>query len=195
MIYHVEGKLVEKTPTYVVIDANGVGYVMQISLNTFTKIGESEKCKLFTEQMYVRDDMPRFYGFADIAERNLFRLLVSVSGVCGTSALLMLSSLTAAEIQNAIATANVAVIKSVKGIGEKTAQRVIVDLKDKMGKSDLSAEIFSSVNNTLKEEALSALVMLGFNKQAADKALDKIIRTEGTGQTVEQLIKSALKNL
>lgn len=195
MIYHVEGKLVEKTPTYVVVDAGGVGYVMQISLNTFTKIGDSEKCKLYTEQMYVRDDMPRFYGFADIAERNLFRLLVSVSGVGGTSALLMLSSLTAAEIQNAIATANVAVIKSVKGIGEKTAQRVIVDLKDKMGKGDLSAEIFSSVNNTLKEEALSALVMLGFNKQAADKALDKIIRTEGTGQTVEQLIKSALKNL
>lgn len=195
MIYHVEGKLVEKTPTYVVIDAGGVGYVMQISLNTFTKIGDAEKCKLFTEQMYVRDDMPRFYGFADIAERNLFRLLVSVSGVGGTSALLMLSSLTAAEIQNAIASANVAVIKSVKGIGEKTAQRVIVDLKDKMGKSDLSSEIFSSVNNTLKEEALSALVMLGFNKAAADKALDKIIRTEGTGQTVEQLIKSALKNL
>ncbi len=195
MIYHVEGKLVEKTPTYVVIDAGGVGYVMQISLNTFTKIGDAEKCKLFTEQMYVRDDTPRFYGFADIAERNLFRLLVSVSGVGGTSALLMLSSLSAAEIQNAIATANVAVIKSVKGIGEKTAQRVIVDLKDKMGKSDLSAEIFSSVNNTLKEEALSALVMLGFNKAAADKVLDKIIRTEGTGQTVEQLIKSALKNL
>ena len=145
--------------------------------------------------MYVRDDMPRFFGFADIAERNLFRLLVSVSGVGGTSALLMLSSLTAAEIQNAIATANVAVIKSVKGIGEKTAQRVIVDLKDKMGKGDLSAEIFSSSNNTLKEEALSALVMLGFNKQGADKVLDKIIRTEGTGQTVEQLIKSALKNL
>lgn len=195
MIYHVEGKLVEKTPTYVVIDAGGVGYVMQISLNTFSKIGDSEKCKLFTEQMYVRDDMPRFYGFADVAERNLFRLLVSVSGVGGTSALLMLSSLTAAEIQNAIATANVAVIKSVKGIGEKTAQRVIVDLKDKMGKSDLSTEIFTNTNNTLKEEALSALVMLGFNKQGADKVLDKIIRTEGTGQTVEQLIKSALKNL
>ena len=195
MIYHVEGKLVEKTPTYVVIDAGGVGYVMQISLNTFSKIGDSEKCKLFTEQMYVRDDMPRFYGFADVSERNLFRLLVSVSGVGGTSALLMLSSLTADEIQNAIATANVAVIKSVKGIGEKTAQRVIVDLKDKMGKSDLSSEIFTNTNNTLKEEALSALVMLGFNKQGADKVLDKIIRTEGTGQTVEQLIKSALKNL
>ncbi|MGZ4048102.1 MAG: Holliday junction branch migration protein RuvA [Bacteroidia bacterium] len=195
MIYHIEGKLVEKTPTYAVIDAGGVGYVMQISLNTFSKIGDAEKCKLYTEQLYVRDDMPRFFGFADIAERNLFRLLVSVSGVGGTSALLMLSSLSAAEIQSAIATGNVAVIKSVKGIGEKTAQRVIVDLKDKMGKSDFSSEIFLGANNTLKEEALSALVMLGFNKLGADKVLDKIIRTEGTGQTVEQLIKSALKNL
>jgi Holliday junction DNA helicase RuvA len=195
MIYHIEGKLIEKTPTYAVIDAGGVGYIMQISLNTFSKIGDTEKCKLFTEQLYVRDDMPRFFGFADIAERNLFRLLVSVSGVGGTSALLMLSSLSAEEIQTAIATANVAVIKSVKGIGEKTAQRVIVDLKDKMGKSDLSSEIFSSSNNTLKQEALSALVMLGFNKLGADKVLDKIIRTEGTGQTVEQLIKSALKSL
>ena len=154
MIYHIEGKLVEKTPTYAVIDAGGVGYVMQISLNTFSKIGDTEKCKLFTEQLYVRDDMPRFFGFADIAERNLFRLLVSVSGVGGTSALLMLSSLSATEIQTAIATANVAVIKSVKGIGEKTAQRVIVDLKDKMGKSDFSSEIFLGLNNTLKEEEI-----------------------------------------
>jgi Holliday junction DNA helicase RuvA len=195
MIYHIEGKLIEKTPTYAVIDAGGVGYVMQISLNTFSKIGDSEKCKLYTEQLYVRDDMPRFFGFADVAERNLFRLLVSVSGVGGTSALLMLSSLSAEEIQTAIATGNVAVIKSVKGIGEKTAQRVIVDLKDKMGKSDFSSNVFVNSNNTLKEEALSALVMLGFNKLGAEKVLDKIIRTEGTGQTVEQLIKSALKNL
>lgn len=195
MIYHVEGKLVEKTPTYAVIDAAGVGYIMQISLNTFTKIGDSEHCKLFTEQVYIRDDMPRFFGFADIAERNLFRQLVSVSGVGGTSALLMLSSLSAAEIQNAIATGNVALLKSVKGIGEKTAQRIIVDLKDKIVKGSLSPEFFVSSNNILKEEALSALVMLGFNKGAADKALDKIIRTEGTGQTVEQLIKAALKSL
>ena len=195
MIYHIEGKLVEKTPTYAVIDAGGVGYVMQISLNTFTKIGDNEKCKLYTEQLYVRDDMPRFFGFYDIAERNLFRMLVSVSGVGGTSALLMLSSLSAAEIQGAIATGNVALIKSVKGIGEKTAQRIIVDLKGKMGKEELSSEFFVSSSNTLKEEALSALVMLGFNKLAADKVLDKIIRTEGTGQTVEQLIKAALKNL
>ena len=195
MINHIEGKLVEKTPTYAVIDVAGVGYIMQISLNTFTKIGESERCKLFTEQMYIRDDMPRFFGFADMAERNLFRQLVSVSGVGGTSALLMLSSLSSSEIQNAIITGNVALLKSVKGIGEKTAQRIIVDLRDKMGKVDATTEFFVSSNNILKEEALSALVMLGFNKSAADKALEKIIRTEGTGQTVEQLIKSALKNL
>lgn len=195
MIYHIEGKLVEKTPTYAVIDAAGVGYIMQISLNTFSKITDSATCKLYTEELYVRDDMPRFYGFADVAERNLFRQLVSVSGVGGTSALLMLSSLSALEIQQAIVTGNVAVIKSVKGIGEKTAQRVIVDLKDKMGKTDVSSGFLIASNNTLKEEALSALVMLGFNKLMADKALDKIIRAEGTGQTVEQLIKSALKNL
>jgi Holliday junction DNA helicase RuvA len=195
MIYHIEGKLVEKTPTYAVIEAAGVGYVMQISLNTFSKIGETEKCKLYTEQLYVRDDMPRFFGFADIAERNLFRMLVSVSGVGGTSALLMLSSLSAAEIQAAIATGNVALIKSVKGIGEKTAQRIIVDLKGKMGKDELSSDFFVTSNNTLKEEALSALVALGFNKSGADKVLDKIVKTEGTGLSVEQLIKSALKNL
>jgi holliday junction DNA helicase RuvA len=195
MIYHIEGKLVEKTPTYAVIDAAGVGYIMQISLNTFSKIGDVEKCKLFTEQVYVRDDMPRFFGFADIPERNLFRQLVSVSGVGGTSALLMLSSLSAAEIQNAIVTGNVALLKSVKGIGEKTAQRIIVDLKDKMGKGVELVDFIISPNNILKEEALSALVMLGFNKSGADKVLDKIIRTEGTGLTVEHLIKSALKSL
>jgi len=195
MLNHIEGRLVEKTPTYAVVETNGVGYILQISLNTFSKIGENEKCKLFVEQLYVRDDMPRSFGFADSAERILFRHLVSVSGVGGTSALLMLSSLTAAEIQTAIATGNVALIKSVKGIGEKTAQRIIVDLKGKLGKDELSSDFFVTSNNTLKEEALSALVALGFNKSAADKALDKVLKTEGTGITVEQMIKSALKNL
>ena len=195
MIYHIEGKIVEKTPTYAVIDVSGVGYIMQISLNTFTKIGDNTSCKLFTEQLYVRDDMPRFFGFADVEERNLFRQLVSVSGVGGTSALLMLSSLSAAEIQQAIISANVALIKSVKGIGEKTAQRIIVDLKDKMGKTGSASDFVFAPHNNLKNEALSALVMLGFNKLGAEKVLDKIIRTEGTGQTVEQLIKAALKNL
>ena len=127
MIYQIEGKLIEKTPTYAVVDVAGVGYILQISLNTSTKIGEQENCKLFVEQIYVRDDLPRSFGFSDIAERNLFRQLVSVSGVGGTSALLMLSSLSAAEIQNAITSGDVPLIKSVKGIGEKTAQRIIVD--------------------------------------------------------------------
>ncbi len=195
MFNHIQGKLVEKTPTYAVLEANGIGYILQISLNTFTKIGESENCKLFVEQMYVRDDLPRSFGFFDVAERTLFRHLTSVSGVGGTSALLMLSSLSAAEIQAAIATGNVALIKSVKGIGEKTAQRIIVDLKGKLGKDELSTNFFVTSNNTLKEEALSALVALGFNKAGADKVLDKVIKTEGAGITVEQMIKSALKNL
>lgn len=195
MIYHIEGKLVEKTPTYAVVDVAGVGYILQISLNTSTKIGDKEHCKLYTEQIYVRDDLPRFFGFSEIAERNLFRKLVSVSGVGGTSALLMLSSLSASEIQTAIVTGDVPVIKSVKGIGEKTAQRIIVDLKDKMGTGEDVAEFSISPNNMLKEEALSALVMLGFNKKGADKVLDKVIKTEGTGQSVELLIKSALKSL
>lgn len=195
MFNHIQGKLVEKTPTYAVLEANGIGYILQISLNTFTKIGESENCKLYIEQMYVRDDLPRSFGFFDVAERTLFRHLTSVSGVGGTSALLMLSSLSASEIQAAIATGNVALIKSVKGIGEKTAQRIIVDLKGKLGKDELSTDFFVTSNNTLKEEALSALVALGFNKAGADKVLDKVIKTEGAGITVEQMIKSALKNL
>ena len=195
MLNHIKGKLLEKTPTYAVIEAGGVGYRMQISLNTSAKIGAGDECMLFTEQLYVRDDMPKFFGFADTAERDLFRALVSVSGVGGTSALLMLSSLSADEIQSAIVTGNVAIIKSVKGIGEKTAQRIIVDLKGKLGKEPIAAEFFIAAGSKLKEEALAALVMLGFNKQAADKVLDKIIKAEGTGLSVEQLIKGALKML
>jgi Holliday junction DNA helicase RuvA len=195
MINHIQGRLVEKTPTYAVVEAGGVGYVMQISLNTSSKLGESENCKLYAEQLYVRDDMPRFFGFFDVEERSLFRQLVSVSGVGGTSALLMLSSLSADEIRVAITTGNVALIKSVKGIGEKTAQRIIVDLKGKMGKTDNFSEIFSNSHNILKEEALAALVMLGFNKQAAEKSIERASKTEGAGLSVEQLIKAALKNL
>jgi len=195
MIHHIEGKLIEKTPTYAVVEAGGIGYILQISLNTFTKIGDTERCKLFVEPLYVRDDMPKHYGFHDVEERHLFRQLISVSGVGGTSAVLMLSSLSASEIQNAIATGNVALLKGVKGIGEKTAQRIIVDLKDKIGKGLVLGDVvIPQTNNILRTEALSALVMLGFNKSAAEKVLDKIIKTEGTGQTVEQLIKSALKN-
>ncbi|HVA97991.1 MAG TPA: Holliday junction branch migration protein RuvA [Bacteroidia bacterium] len=195
MYHHIEGKLIEKTPTYAVIDCGGVGYILQISLNTFSKINVNEKCKLYAEQMYVRDDMPRFFGFADLLERTLFRQLTSVSGVGGTSALLMLSSLSAVEIQQAIVSGNVALIKSVKGIGEKTAQRIIVDLRDKLGKMDIGTDFFIPSNNTLKEEALSALVMLGFAKNTAEKAVDKVLQTVGDAASVEQVIKQALKNL
>lgn len=195
MISHIKGKLVEKTPTYVVIECNGVGYSMHISLNTYSKIGNQEECKLFTEQVYVRDDLPRFYGFSEGAERNLFRQLISVSGVGGTSAIMMLSSLSSSEIQEAIVSGNVALLKSIKGIGEKTAQRIIVDLKGKLGKDDLGSDFFSTSNNTLREEALSALVMLGFAKNTAEKAVDKSLKAGGNAQSVEQLIKLALKNL
>lgn len=195
MINHIKGTLVEKTPTYVVIDCNGVGYYMNISLNTYSKIGNLEECKLFTEQVYVRDDLPRFYGFLENSERNLFRQLISVSGVGGTSAIMMLSSLSSSEIQEAILSGNVTLLKSIKGIGEKTAQRIIVDLRGKLGKDNLGFDFLVGSNNTLKEEALSALIMLGFTKSIAEKAIDKSLKTGGDSQSVEQLIKLALKNL
>jgi Holliday junction DNA helicase RuvA len=195
MIDYIEGKLVEKTPTYVVIDCGGIGYVMQISLNSSTRLKDSSACKLFAEQTYVRDDLPRFYGFHDKAERALFRLLISVSGVGGNSAMLMLSSLSADDIQSAIATGNVALLKSVKGIGEKTAQRIIVDLKGKVLKTDSGTDKTSISDNKTKNEALSALVMLGFAKASAEKAVDKVYQTEGNVVSVEHLIKQALKQL
>lgn len=195
MIHHIEGKIIEKTPTYAVIEAGGIGYLMNISLNTFSKIGNAEHFKLYAEQMYVRDDLPRFYGFSEMSERALFRKLTSVSGVGGTSAIMMLSSLSAEEIQQGIMSGNVALLKSIKGIGEKTAQRIIVDLKDKLGKNELSSDFFTPSNNNTKEEALSALMMLGFAKNVTEKALEKVVKTEGTSISVEQLIKSALKNL
>ncbi len=195
MIDFIEGTLVEKTPTFVVIACGGVGYVMNISLNTSSRIEQGTACKLFTEQTYVRDDLPRFYGFHDKDERFLFRALTSVSGVGGNSAMLMLSSLQAEEIQNAITTGDVHILKSVKGIGEKTALRIIVDLKDKIGKVALSSEKLVFSDNKIRNEALSALVMLGFVKNAAEKAIDKAFKTEGNVVSVEHLIKLALKHL
>lgn len=195
MINHLEGTVAEKTPAHVVIDCGGVGYVLMISLSTFSKLPESGKCKVYTEQLFVRDDLPRMYGFSDKTERQLFRLLTSVSGVGGTSAILMLSSLSPHDIEQAINTGNVATLRSVKGIGEKTAQRIIVDLKGKMGKAALSSDFFVGGNNKTRDEALTALVMLGFAKNTAEKALEKSIKTEGNDSSVEQLIKAALKNL
>ncbi|MBI2271868.1 MAG: Holliday junction branch migration protein RuvA [Bacteroidetes bacterium] len=195
MLNHIEGNLVEKTPTYAVIDCNGLGYLLNISLNTYSKMAASGTCKLYAEEMYVRDDLPKLFGFADMQERQLFRHLVSVSGVGGTSAIMMLSSLSAREIQQAILTGNVTLLKSIKGIGEKTAQRIIVDLKGKLGKSELSSDFMIVAHNNNRDEALSALVNLGFAKNVTEKALDKVINSSSSELNVEDLIKAALKNL
>jgi Holliday junction DNA helicase RuvA len=195
MIDYIEGKLIEKTPTYVVVATGGLGYVMQISLNSSSRLEADSACKLFTEQTYVRDDLPRFYGFHNREERALFRLLISVSGVGGNSAMLMLSSLSSEEIQNAIGMGDVSTLKSVKGIGEKTAQRIIVDLKGKIGKTDTFSDKMVFTDNKTRNEALSALVMLGFVKASAEKAVDKVYKTEGNVVSVEHLIKQALKHL
>lgn len=196
MITFVEGKIAELNPTFATILCNGVGYGLNISLNTYSKIGELKECRLYVEQVYIRDSNPKSFGFFEYDERDLFRQLISVSGVGGGSALLMLSSLNPGEITGAINTANVTLLKSIKGIGEKTAQRIVVDLKGKLGKHEGGmSQILSTSYNKNKEEALMALVMLGFNKPAAEKAIEKAMKQQGvSSDNVEILIKAALKN-
>ncbi len=197
MINYVNGQIAELNPALAVIETNGVGYGLLISLTTYSQIQDKTNVKLFVESVYVRDDNPKYFGFADVEERDLFRKLISVSGVGGSSAILMLSSLSAVEIAGAINTANVALLKSIKGIGEKTAQRIVVDLKGKMGKHEGGiSQILTTSYNKNKEEALMALVTLGFQKLAAEKSIEKAIKQQGvTTDNVELLIKSALKNM
>ncbi len=196
LINYVKGQITYRNPAHIIIEANGVGYGLLVSLNTFSKLSQQTEAQLFIESVYVRDDNPRFYGFAEEDERELFRKLISVSGVGGGSALLMLSSLSPAEIAGAINTANVAMLKSIKGIGDKTAQRIVVDLKGKMGKHEGGiSQILTTSYNKNKDEALLALVTLGFPKASAEKAIEKSIKQQGVGtDNVEVLIKSALKN-
>lgn len=193
MIAHIQGRLVEKTPTDVVIECNGVGYHINISLHTFSLIPEGENLKLFTF-LQVKEDAHTLYGFVEKQERELFKLLLSVSGVGANTARTMLSSLQPNQIIQAIASNDVATIQGVKGIGAKTAQRVILDLKDKVLKIYDLEDVSLETNNTNKEEALSALEVLGFNRKAAEKVVDKIVK-DAPNATVEQLIKQALKNL
>ncbi|WP_372746067.1 Holliday junction branch migration protein RuvA [Lutibacter sp.] len=193
MITHLRGKLVEKNPTFVVIEANGVGYWLNISLNTFTLLPNEESVFLYTH-LSVKEDSHTLYGFISKVEREIFRLLISVSGVGPSIARTMLSSMTTDEIQRAIASGNVGLIQSVKGIGAKTAQRVLVDLRDKISNTFLVDEVSNIQSNTSKNEALSALEVLGFNKKQAEKVIDKILM-EDTLASVEVLIKKALKNL
>lgn len=193
MYDYFSGKLVEKTPTYVIIDNQGIGYLLNISLNTFEKIKDRESVKLFVH-FVVREDAQILYGFAEEPERALFRALITVSGVGANTARLVLSSLSVDEAYNAIASGDAAVLQSVKGIGAKTAQRIVVDLKDKLVKQGFLPDKTAVSNNTMKNEALSGLVILGFNKTMASKVLDRILK-RASFNSVEALIKEALKNL
>tara|TARA_R110001592_G_scaffold97516_2_gene279307 strand:+ start:7540 stop:8121 length:582 start_codon:yes stop_codon:yes gene_type:complete len=193
MITQIKGRLVEKNPTYVVVDCSGVGYLLHISLNTFSSLLESEAITLYTH-LSVKEDSHTLFGFIDKTEREIFRLLISVSGVGPSIARTMLSSMTSEEIQQAIASENIPLIQSVKGIGAKTAQRVIIDLKDKILKTFDLETISVIKNNTNKDEALSALEVLGFNRKQSDKVLNAIIKAQPDA-SVELLIKGALKSL
>ncbi len=194
MYSYIKGKLIEKNPTYVVIESAGIGYYINISLHTFSKISNDEQCKLFIH-FVVREDAQILYGFADEDERKLFRHLISVSGVGSNTARLILSSLKTEEIFDAIINNKPSVLQSVKGIGGKSAQRIIIDLKDKLYKEGVSVGNLEISHNTQKDEALSGLVSLGFNKKIAEKALDKILKSGDSPLSVEQLIKNALKSL
>ena len=194
MYEYISGTIAGLTPANAVIEAGSIGYFLHISLNTYSAINGQQSAKLFLHQV-VREDALLLYGFADQDERELFRLLISVSGIGSSTALMMLSSLTADEIRKAILEENVNLLKGVKGIGAKTAQRVIIDLKDKIGKLPVSDQILMpGIDNTIRNEALSALVMLGFARKNVEKELDKIIQSN-PGTKVEQLIKTALKSL
>ena len=193
MYEFIRGTIIERNPASIVIETAGLGYFINISLNTYSKLGSKKEDILFLHQV-VREDAHVLYGFADKEERTLFRNLISVSGVGSSTAIMMLSSLNPDEVIAAITTENVNVLKAVKGIGVKTAQRIIIDLKDKLGKLHETDQILLSPNNTIRNEALSALVMLGFVKRDAEKSVSAILQ-EQPNASVESVIKQALKRL
>ena len=194
MFEYIKGPITDITPTYVVVECAGVGYYVNISLQTFSILDGKKETLIYLHQV-VREDAHILFGFANKDERELFRHLISVSGVGANTARVILSSMSAAEIQKAIVQADINALKQIKGIGLKTAQRIIVDLKDKVfGKDTGPAQLFTSINNTTRQEALSALVMLGFNKSAVEKVLDLLLKDQ-KDLTVEGLIKLALKRL
>jgi Holliday junction DNA helicase RuvA len=193
MYEYIEGPLVEKNPAYCVIDVSGVGYFIQISLTTYSQLEPHSRARLFIHQV-VREDAHLLFGFFTRQEREIFRMLLSVSGIGANTARMMLSALGPDDLQQAILTSNAALLQSIKGIGAKSAQRVIIDLRDKISKDKGVGEIFPVTDNRLKDEALSALVILGFNKGEADKAISRILLAEKT-LPLEDLIKKALKQL
>ena len=193
MITQIIGRLVEKTPTQVVIDCNGVGYAVNISLHTFSQINDNENIKLYTH-LQVREDSHTLFGFNTTIERSVFLLLISVSGIGSSTARMMLSSLEPLQIQRAIISEDLNTIKSIKGIGLKTAQRVLIELKDKMLNLQVEGEIQNFGNNTIKDEALSALEVLGYTRKQSERILDSIIQS-APDSSVEELIKEALNKL
>ena len=193
MIAHIQGKLVEKTPTEVVIDCAGVGYHINISLHTYSLLPQTENIKLFT-YLQIKEDAHTLFGFVEKSEREIFKMLLSVSGIGASIARTMLSSLDPKQIIQALAVGDIGTIQSIKGIGSKTAQRAILDLKDKVLKIYDIDEVSMYQSNTNKDEALSALEVLGFNKKMAEKVVDKIV-SQDLDATVESIIKQALKNL
>lgn len=193
MYEYIKGVLAEAAPTYAVVDCGGIGYYVNVSVNTYSQISSAKEVMLYLHQI-VREDAHLLYGFFSKEERAVFRQLISVSGIGANTANVMLSSMTVNEIAGAIMTENVNAIKSVKGIGLKTAQRVIIELKDKIGVVGCAEETSFGTSSTIKEEALAALVMLGFVKAQASKVLDKIVASGGI-TNVEELIKRALKQL
>ncbi|MBX7093500.1 MAG: Holliday junction branch migration protein RuvA [Flavobacteriales bacterium] len=190
MYEFVKGRMTEKNPAYVVIDCNGLGYFLHISLNTYTQLGNEENVLLFTHQV-IREDAHILFGFKSKEERSVFRSLLNVSGVGASTARMVLSSMTPDEVQTAIGTGNVSAFQKIKGIGGKTAQRIIVDLSGKLEKLDLSA---GNQGSAVRQEALSALVTLGFDKSTAEKGIDKVLASQNN-LAVEELIKLALKNM
>ena len=194
VITHIHGKLVEKTPTYIVVDVNGIGYKIKISLQTFSAL-DGEYCRLFTH-LSIKEDSHTLFGFFEESERHLFRNLISVSGVGPSTAQVILSTYSPDEIIHHITHADVKAIESIKGIGAKTAQRIIIDLKDKIAKGMPTSDLlFDKIDNTIKEEALSALLALGFSKKAAESKVDKVFKVKPDITSVEELVKTALSQM
>ena len=199
MYYFISGKLIEKDPTYVVIENAGIGYEIRISLNTFSQIKSLDNCKLYT-YFYVKEDIQALYGFFDIEEKLLFTKLISISGIGPSTGLMIFASLNTQEVKEAILSGNVKLIQSVKGIGAKTAQRVILELKDKIAKDTTLSEsstdniLSASSGDSIRTEALAALQALGINKPVAEKNIRLIIKKYGNELSLEELIKLALKN-
>ncbi len=193
MITQIRGRLIEKHPTHVVIDCGGIGYMVHVSLHTYGQLPDKEDIILHTH-LQVREDSHTLFGFYQPIERSVFRLLISISGIGSSIARIMLSSMSPQEIKQAILSENLATIKAVKGIGLKTAQRVLIELKDKVQKLEGIDEIPISQNNRIKEETLSALEVLGYSRRQSEKVIDNILQG-APDSSVEELIKSALNKL